>query len=665
MKKILSIIIISTILLTSCTKEEVIEKKYFQTHTVWEWFISSKDSILSTVVGMNVSDLSFKVPGRIKEIYVNKWDKIKAGQVLAILSNEEWSIHYAWAQAILGELRNMWIDTSNMLNDTANIKSAIEKVYDGKINLIENNYKKSSINIETAKKDLELSQSNYKYTNQMYTDTSMSNEQKIKQAENALNMAKNNLENSTKLLQNDKINIQINAVSSLTNAYIIARNARDYIDTIIWVTEANKNKNDAYEVYLWAKKSSTKNKAENSFIEFSNSYDETYKLYANNVVWKSEIEKDTLLTVLNKALSTLESLRINLHDTKDVLDNSIESYNLSWNTITNMQNQVSNMLWDLELAILSPSWAWIKWAIESINSFDKNYDLKIKQLEDAVTISNEDLNMAKTGKSISASDISKNLENLKTAINIKQDSLDIAKIWAEEAIKNIELTKLEKVSKLAEIDANLSQIKSKLSEVWSKKSEIQMNANLAINSIESGIIKAPFDWIIIDKYFSIGEVIGAGIPIIKVSSTDWKYIKTYIDNVNYWLANSNIVNLKNEKIDNTFSWTITKIDNTLDINSKKNYIEILINDDKTNIWDRLTLLLWKENKEKQIIIPINSVITKYSQAWVYVIENKKAIFKMINIIDSDSSFVAISWLKAWDKIITEWKDNILDWEEVE
>ncbi|MDP2090640.1 MAG: HlyD family efflux transporter periplasmic adaptor subunit [Candidatus Gracilibacteria bacterium] len=665
MKKILSIIIISTILLTSCTKEEVIEKKYFQTHTVGEGFISSKDSILSTVVGMNVSDLSFKVPGRIKEIYVNKGDKIKAGQVLAILSNEEGSIHYAGAQAILGELRNMGIDTSNMLNDTANIKSAIEKVYDGKINLIENNYKKSSINIETAKKDLELSQSNYKYTNQMYTDTSMSNEQKIKQAENALNMAKNNLENSTKLLQNDKINIQINAVSSLTNAYIIARNARDYIDTIIGVTEANKNKNDAYEVYLGAKKSSTKNKAENSFIEFSNSYDETYKLYANNVVGKSEIEKDTLLTVLNKALSTLESLRINLHDTKDVLDNSIESYNLSGNTITNMQNQVSNMLGDLELAILSPSGAGIKGAIESINSFDKNYDLKIKQLEDAVTISNEDLNMAKTGKSISASDISKNLENLKTAINIKQDSLDIAKIGAEEAIKNIELTKLEKVSKLAEIDANLSQIKSKLSEVGSKKSEIQMNANLAINSIESGIIKAPFDGIIIDKYFSIGEVIGAGIPIIKVSSTDGKYIKTYIDNVNYGLANSNIVNLKNEKIDNTFSGTITKIDNTLDINSKKNYIEILINDDKTNIGDRLTLLLGKENKEKQIIIPINSVITKYSQAGVYVIENKKAIFKMINIIDSDSSFVAISGLKAGDKIITEGKDNILDGEEVE
>lgn len=665
MKKIISIIIISSLLLTSCTKEEVIEKKYFQTHIVAEWYLSSKDSIQSTVVWMNVSDLSFKNPWRITEIYVNKWDSVKTGQVLATLSNEEWNISYAWAEAILSEIRNMWVDTSNMLNDTTNIKSAVEKVYDGKIKLIENEYKKSNIAINTAEKDLELAKSNYKYTNQMYSDTSMSNEQKIKQAENALNMAKNNLENSTKLLQNDKLNIQKNAVNSLTNAYIIARNAREYIDTILWVSESNKNKNDAYEVYLWAKKVSTKNKAEESFNIFSTSYTETYKLYSDNIVWKSEIDKETLLIVLNKALSTLESLRINLHDTKDMLDNSIVSYNFDTNNISSMQNQISSMLWDLELAILSPSWAWIKWSIDAIGSFDKNYDLKIKQLEDNVAISSEDLNLAKTGKSISASDISKNLENLKTAINIKQDSLDIAKIWEEEASKNIELTKLEKISKLAEIDANLSQIKAKFSEVWSKKAEIQMNANLAINSIESGIIKAPFDWIVVDKYFSKWEVAWAWTPILKISSTDWKYIKTYIDNTNYWLTISNKVNLKNDKNGYSFSWTITKIDSILDINTKKNYVEILINDEKTNIWDRLALLLWKEKKEKQIVIPMNSVITKYSQPWVYVIENKKALFKMIKIIDSDSSFVAVSWIKIWDKIITQWKDNILDWEVVE
>lgn len=665
MKKILSIIIIFSLFLTSCTKEEIVEKKFYKTYTVWEWFISSKDSILSTVVWMNVSDLSFKNPGRIKEIYVKKWDIVKAWQVLATLTNEEWSINYAWSENILKEIRNMWVDITSMLNDTSKIKSSVEKVYDWKIKLQENEYKKSGISINTAKKDLDLAKSNLKYTNQMYSGTSLSNEQKIKQEENALTMAKNNLENSTSLLQNDRINVQKNAINSLTNAYIIARNARDYVDTILWITEANKNKNDSYEVYLWAKKNSTKSQAENSFSKFSKSYDDTFKLYNENIVDKTNIQKDTLLNVLNNALTTLENLRQNLHDTKDVLDNSITSYNFDWNTISNMQTQISGMLWELELAILSPSWAWIKWSIEAIESFDKNYDLKIKQLEDAVTISSQDLNLAKTGKDISSSDISKNLENLKTNIALKEDSLAITKIWEEETIKNIELTKLEKISKLAEIDANLSQIKSKISEVWIKKAEVQMNANLAINSIESWIIKAPFDWIIIDKYLSIWEVTWAWIPIIKISSTDWKYIKTYIDNSYYWLVSWNEVSLKNEKNWTTFSWAISSIDNTLDINTKKNYSEIQITEKNTQIWDRLILLLWKEKKEKQIIIPINSIINKYSQPWVYLLQNGYAKFQIIKIINSDTNFVSVDWLKVWDKVITDWKDNILDWEKLD
>ena len=63
--------------------------------------------------------------------------------------------------------------------------------------------------------------------------------------------------------------------------------------------------------------------------------------------------------------------------------------------------------------------------------------------------------------------------------------MNIAKISEEQANKNIELTKQEKASKIAEIDANLSEIKSKLSEAGSMKAEIKMNADMAANGIES------------------------------------------------------------------------------------------------------------------------------------------------------------------------------------
>lgn len=665
MKKIISLIIISTLVFSSCAKVEVLEKKYFKTYTVWEWYISSNDSILATVEWMNVSDLSFKNPWRIKEIFVKKWDTVKSGQILAILSNEEANISYAWLENILHEVTNMWIDISWIWNDTVKIKSALWNMYDGKIKLLENDYNKSKINISMSKKDLDLAKTNLDNNSQIFSWTSLSNDQKIKQAENALEMAKNNLENSKILLDSDKVNIQKNAISSLNNAYILARDARDYIDVNFGYTPANEDKNNSYEYLLWAKNNNSLNKAEDSFYKFNTGYNETYKLYNDLIVNNNNITKDDLINTLNKSLITLESLRINLHDEKDVLDNSISSINFSDDTINGIKNQISTFLWNLEQIILSPSWAWVKWSIEAIESFDNNYNLKIKQLEDAVNISAQDVNLAKTGKDISSSDISKNIENLKSNISMKEDSLQIAKIQEEQANKIIDLTKQEKVSKLAEIDAKLAEIKSKVSEAWSKKAEVQMNANMALNNINSWIITAPFDWIILDKIFDIWAVVWAWTPIFKLSSTEWKYLKINIDNNNYGLTLWNIINLKSEISWKTLTWSIINIDNNNDLISNKNYTEIKINDSNIKIWDRLIAMLWKEKQKKQIIIPLNSIINKYSEPWVYIVQNGYTKFQIIKTKESDEEFIAVDWLKIWDKIITEWKDNLLDWEKLD
>ncbi len=665
MKKILFLIIISSLILASCGKDEIEEKKFYKTHTVWEWYISSKDSLLSTVQGMNVSDLSFKNPWRIKEIFVKKWDIVKSGQILATLSNEEASINYVWALNILNEIKNMWFDITSMWNDTEKIKSSIEKIYDEKLNFVKNDYEKSKINVSMAQKDLDLAKSNLKNISEMLSGTSLSNDQKIKQALNALEMAKNNLDNSKKLLDLENSNIQKNAISSLTNAYIIARNAKEYIDSILGVTSSNRYKNDDFENYLWAKDSNSKTKAETSFNLFNSQYEETYKMYSESIVGKTNIPKETLVNILNKSLTTLESLRNNLHDTKDMLDKSITSVNFDGNTLNWMKNQTSAFLWDLEQIILSPTWAWVKWSIEAIESFENSYNLKIKQLEDAYKIAAEDVNLAKTGKDIVSSDISKNIDSLKTNIVIKEESLNIAKISEEQANKNIELTKQEKASKIAEIDANLSEIKSKLSEAGSMKAEIKMNADMAVNGIESWIIRAPFDWIILDKNFDIGSVVWAWIPIFKISSNDWKYLKISFDNSVYGLSAWREVKLKDEKDWKTLTWKIISINQIQDIVTKKNYSEIQIYNENTQIWERLSVLLWKEEQEKNIIIPTNSIVSKYGKPWVYSLQKGIVVFKIIKIKDSDEAFSAVEWVMIWDKIITEWKDNMVDWEKLD
>jgi len=60
-----------------------------------------------------------------------------------------------------------------------------------------------------------------------------------------------------------------------------------------------------------------------------------------------------------------------------------------------------------------------------------------------------------------------------------------------------------------------------------------MNASLARESLEYNIIYAPYDGVILEKYMEEGMVIGAGNPLLKISSTDGKMAKVYIDNTMY------------------------------------------------------------------------------------------------------------------------------------
>ncbi|MDD2908425.1 MAG: HlyD family efflux transporter periplasmic adaptor subunit [Candidatus Gracilibacteria bacterium] len=664
MKKILSILLVSSLFLASCGTTEIVEKKFYKTFTVKNGSLTSKDSILATVEGKNSTSLSFKAPGRISEIYVKKGDNVKTGDILAKLSNDEGGISYSGLSNILSDMNSMGGDIASMGGDTAKMKVAVDNLYEQRIQLLENSYEKSKIATQMAEKDLALAIKTLDDSSKMFSGSLTSVDQKIKQAENALKMANNNLDNSRKLLEQEKINIRKNALNSLSNAYIIARNALEYTDIIIGVTDSNKYKNDSYEVYLGAKNSSTKTYAEKLFREFNAKYSDTYKYYQSNIVSKTDIPEDIIVIMLGKASETLENLRTLLHSTQDMLDNSISSSTFNDEMLSGMKTQITALLSNLEMAILSPTGAGIKGSQEAITSFQNNYDLKIKQLEDARDIANDDVNLAKTGQDINKSDVSKNRSNLETNIKIKEDQLSLSRIGEQEVLKNIEMVKKEKISKLAEIDTNLSEIASKLGELDSKKSETSMNMNLASESIESGIIRAPFDAIILDKLSDLGTVIGAGMPIFNITSLDKKLVKTYIDNSVYNKKIGDKIILRNPVNAVEIEGNITLIDGTQDLIKKKNYLELELNGEGINIGDRVTILLNENNDYNinSIIIPSKSVIYKYSEPGVLILDGKTAKFKLIKVTGRDSEFVSVEGLKIGEKVIVDGKDNILDGE---
>lgn len=77
MKTSISLLIISTFLLTSCSEEPLPEKKFYETATVVTGSIAVTDRVIATVEGETTADLAFKASGRIASVLVKPGDRVK------------------------------------------------------------------------------------------------------------------------------------------------------------------------------------------------------------------------------------------------------------------------------------------------------------------------------------------------------------------------------------------------------------------------------------------------------------------------------------------------------------------------------------------------------------------------------------------------------------
>ena len=198
------------------------------------------------------------------------------------------------------------------------------------------------------------------------------------------------------------------------------------MDETLGVTDANKNKNDAFENYLGAKDSSAKTAAESAFHSFDIEYGAMHAWYYANIVDRDDISKEVLNEGLTRSLTILEHLRDMLHLVATVLENSVTSSNFSEDTLSGLKAKATTLLSNLEITILDQYGNGLKGSISAINTFDSSYTLKIQQLQDAETLAQESLNLAKIGKDTSSGDVRKNIDTLIASMHMKEDALKIA-----------------------------------------------------------------------------------------------------------------------------------------------------------------------------------------------------------------------------------------------
>ena len=168
-----------------------------------------------------------------------------------------------------------------------------------------------------------------------------------------------------------------------------------------------------------------------------------------------------------------------------------------------------------------------------------------------------------------------------------------------------------------------------------------MNFSLARESGEYSIIRAPFDGVILEKFGEEGMVVGAGIPLIKMTSTDTKIIKTYIDNSLYNYKIDSQISATDAESD-VFTGKVTLIQEQKDPLHNKNYTEILLSGTGV-VGTKITLHLERKKSSLQngTLIPLSSILTRYGPPGVYVLEDGKARFQLVEILGSDMSYAEV------------------------
>lgn len=634
MKNFLFPIIIISLLISSCSKDEKIEEqKYFKTWSVQTWSILDEKSYVWYTDSFENTPLSTKIWWKIVSLDKKIWDKVKVWELLASLDWSEAKVWYSSSSEIISTLKEL--------------KNSTAISYDAQINAMEQKIKQAQTWIELAQIWENWANSWLNDTKNIVSNQLLTVQSQLSEAENWLETAKIQYENTQNILDQKESDIYSNSKNAISNANILLWNAIDFLDNLFWVTESNKTKNDDFEDYISAKNTSLKSQFEDDF---------------ENIIKEFKTLKNLPLTnndEIKKALNQYNSLFSNdvrniLKTSFTMMENSIESSNFSSQTIQSYKTQIASFQSQNEQVILTVSGnyiLWLKWSIDSINNFEKEKKSSLELLQRQISQAQKQVETLKSTYKQYSSVWSWQLTSVTTQTQVAQKQKELAQNSLQEAKAWLSALVEQKNAALKQIDAQISEVE------WWKDSNAVM--------IENWKIYSSIDWIITSKTWEVWQVVWAWMPILVVSKDDKIKIVVFV-----WEELLNGINVWNEvkvEIDWTSeikTWVIKNILPTRDQITKKVWVEIEVLNEKQDIkiWSSSKVYFNVKEENIWIIISNDAILSNMLVPGVYVIENWKVVFKNIKILKQNDNFSQVEWLNIWEIIITEWKENIYDWE---
>lgn len=461
--------------------------------------------------------------------------------------------------------------------------------------------------MKSATQDMQLN------TKKMQKSISNTYDERIIQAQILLKNLETELSKSEQDTWNQKESLNTNYHLQLSAFLKLSDTLLYESDRILGITTNFQYANDWWEPYLWVR------------------------------IWSAKVDADNAwgrLYEIRGKLRNKDSIKINTENANTEIWLIQEWYRL----VEDLNSTMSTMLeW-------STAWWWL--SQEMINNWVSMWSgLKWdEQLHQNTFISWKDgvRNLFSSGSESSIA--SMNIDSIKNQIT--------------GAKKNIDAIIAEKESKLREVDIKWNELNGKQNELDEKISETLLSQLLANESIENNTLTAPFDGIILEKTMDKGSVIWAWVPLLKISSTHNALLKTYIDNTQYAYMVGSELSLTRIDTEESLSGSISLIQKEKDPIHNKNYTEIRLHNFSGSTGERVLVHLSRKKVALQngSIIPLSWIITRYGPPWVFIVKDGVTHFILTQVLASDMNFAEVLWIPENAEIITEWKENIVDWE---
>ena len=425
------------------------------TNTVWStsltvelWDIQNSIEVVWYAELVDEQSLSFNQAWTITTVNFKPWDTVRKWETIAEIDNSD----------AYDSIENAKI---SLQNAQISLKQLYEDVDESKIIQATNSITTAENNLENAKvefENLKVSQENS--LNKLLEDIDTSKKELsnlIKEKENSLS--------DTNLNKNKTI---ISIEDDFRTNLIEIEKIIEESDYIMWVTIENKDENNDFEDYLWAKNTTIKNDSKKSLLESINLYKSLKESLEN---YDDSWDKEKIELILNEYLVIFNKL----YETTDLIYKTVEAsiisiWVLTQSKIDSMKNTMSTYR--------SSSLNKVSSIKNSINTLNTLTDIELLWDSNELTIDKQTasiINLIKNYNEIVAS-YKLSIDEKKQGVETKKINLEVAKLSLDELLE-------------WPTDDNVTKANNSI-----KQANIKLSSSY--ENLEDYMLQAPFNWVI-------------------------------------------------------------------------------------------------------------------------------------------------------------------------